>query len=76
MTERPDEIVLIGHAPNVPLAELAVNELRGNGIEAFYKVGWVSPWGGTSVTSPASPCGIYVQRADAERASKLLPPDR
>jgi hypothetical protein len=71
---RPDEIVRITSVPNVPLAELVVSDLKANGIEAFYKVAGIGPYSITSVTGPGGQCDIYVQRADAERALELLPP--
>ena len=70
---RPDEIVRAISVPNVPFAELVVSDLKANGIEAFYKSAGVGPYGLTSVTGPAGECGIYVQRADVERALALLP---
>jgi hypothetical protein len=70
----PAEIVRITSVPNVPFAELVVSDLKANGIEAFYKSAGVGPYGITSLTGPAGPCDIYVQRADAQRALDLLPP--
>jgi hypothetical protein len=73
MSESPDDVVAVGLVPNVPLAEMVIEELRNEGIEAFYKSAGLGSGAGTSVTGPASPCEIYVQRADAERARELLP---
>jgi hypothetical protein len=73
VSDNPDDVVAVGLVPNVPLAEMVIEELRNEGIEAFYKSAGLGSWGASSVSGPASPCEIYVQRADAERAKELLP---
>ena len=71
----PDEIVVVASVPNVPIAEMLVEELRNNGIEAFYKsAGLPGSNAITGVTGPAGLCDIYVKQSDAERAQGLLPP--
>jgi sugar/nucleoside kinase (ribokinase family) len=73
VSDNPGDVVAVGMVPNVPIAEMIIEELRNEGIEAFFKSAGIGSWGVTSVTGPASPCEIYVQRADAERAKALLP---
>ena len=73
MGDYPDDVVAVGFAPNVPIAEMLIGELRNAGIEAFHKSAGIGTWGMTSVTGPSSPCEIYVTTEDAERAKELLP---
>ena len=73
MSDDPGDVVAVGVVPNVPIAEMVIEQLRNEGIEAFFKSAGLGSWGVTSVTGPSSPCEIFVQRADAERAKALLP---
>ncbi len=70
--DSPAESVNVGSVPNVPFAEMVVTELQQSGIEAFYKVGSAPYPAASSVTTPSSPCDIYVERRDAEAAQSLL----
>ena len=72
---RPGDLVVVARVPNVPIAEMVIGALRNNDIEAFYKSPGMWLGGVTSLTGPAGPCDIYVQRGDADRAKELLPPE-
>jgi hypothetical protein len=69
-----DDAVAVRSVENVPIAELLIGQLRGEGIEAFYKVsgGILYPGSGAH---PLARCDIYVSRRDAERARELIPAD-
>jgi hypothetical protein len=72
--EHSDGLVVVATVPNIPIAEMLVEELRGNGIEAFYKsAAGVGTYGASAVMGPAGLCDICVRQADAERARELLP---
>jgi hypothetical protein len=60
-------------APNLPIAEMLCQELRSNGIEAFYKGALPSGLGGVASVNPASPAEIWVSEADLDRARQFLP---
>jgi hypothetical protein len=65
--------VMVGTAPNVPIAEMIVSELEQNGVVAFLQgagYAWVD---GSSETSPLSSCDVYVARRDAEDARAFFP---
>jgi hypothetical protein len=59
--------------PNLPIAEMLCQELRSNGIEAFYKGALPSGLGGVASVNPASPAEIWVSEADLDQARQFLP---
>jgi hypothetical protein len=73
--DSPDEIVVVASVPNAPIAEMLVEELRNNGIEAFYRSSALpGSTAITGVTGPAGLCDIYVKQSDAERAQEIVAP--